>query len=416
MQAWMPIFRTALFIKHYRKFNMKIPEIILRRGKEEALKRRHLWVFSGAIYKITGKVSDGDLVHVKDAEDNLLAMGHYNTGSIAVRIISFEEFEQTQDFWNKRIVECYNYRKLLGLTDSESTNAYRLVFGEGDGLPGLVIDFYNGTAVIQCHSTGMYLQRELIAEALKNLYKNHLKAIYLKCRETLSYLKSDEIKDEYLFGHHEGEQQIIEYENHFIVDWVEGQKTGFFLDQRENRALLTKYCQGKKVLNTFCYSGGFSVYALKAGAAHVCSVDSSAKAMELVEKNVAINGFTEKQHTSVKADVVDFLSNSDEIFDVIILDPPAYAKHVKTRHKAMMGYKRLNELALRKINKGGFLFTFSCSQVVDFPLFKSTVIAAAIQCNRNVRIVQQLFQPSDHPVNAFHPESEYLKGLVLYID
>jgi 23S rRNA (cytosine1962-C5)-methyltransferase len=395
---------------------MKIPEIILRRGKEEALNRRHLWVFSGAIYKIIGNVSDGDLVHVKDAEDNLLALGHYNAGSIAVRIISFDEFEQTQEFWNKRIAQCFDYRNQLGLTSNGSTNAYRLVFGEGDGLPGLVIDFYNGTAVVQCHSTGMYLQRELIAEALKNLYKNKLQAIYLKCRETLSYLKSDEIKDEYLYGNAKDEQQILENNIHFLVDWVEGQKTGFFLDQRENRAILADYSHGKSVLNTFCYSGGFSIYALKAGATYVCSVDSSAKAMELTDKNVVLNGYSEKQHKSVKADVVDFLTHSDEEFDIIILDPPAYAKHVKTRHKAMMGYKRLNELALRKIKKGGFLFTFSCSQVVDFPLFKSTVIAAAIQCNRNVRIVQQLFQPPDHPVNAFHPESEYLKGLILYID
>jgi 23S rRNA (cytosine1962-C5)-methyltransferase len=395
---------------------MTYPKIILRHGKEEAIKRFHQWIFSGAIQRTEGTLTEGCVAEVYSNRNEFLGMGHYNDGSIAVRIFSFEQTEPDKDFWINRLGSALNYREQTGIGDSSVTDAYRLIFGEGDGLPGLIIDYYNGTAVIQCHSYGMYLHHQLINGALQEIYGEKLKAVYLKSRETLPAKFNEEVNDGYIFGKSENENIISEHGCKFLVDWENGQKTGFFLDQRENRRILSQYCKDKNVLNTFCYTGGFSVYALKAGASMVHSVDSSARAIELTDKNVALNGFDGSRHQSFRSDVMDFLYNTENVYDVIILDPPAYAKHLKTRHKAMQGYRRLNETAINKIKSGGFLFTFSCSQVVDSQLFRSTVIAAAIQCKRNVRIVAQLSQPADHPINAFHPESEYLKGLILFIE
>lgn len=394
----------------------EFPKIILRQGKDEAIRRFHLWIFSGAILKGEGNVFDGCVVEVYSHRNDFLAMGHYNEGSIAVRIFSFERITPDLNFWVRKLTATLDYRKKLGLHNSAITNAYRLVFGEGDGLPGLIIDYYNGTAVIQCHSYGMYLHHQHIAEALQAIYGEKLNAVYLKSKETLPSKFSDDFSDGYLYKKGDIDNQIIENGNKFFVDWEHGQKTGFFIDQRDNRNLLAQFSKGKNVLNTFCYTGGFSVYAMQAGASMAHSVDSSAKAIEMTDKNVALNGFDSKNHVSFKSDVMDFLHKTEDSYDIIILDPPAYAKHLKTRHKAMQGYRRLNETALNKINSGGFLFTFSCSQVVDSNLFRSTVIAAAIQSRRNVRIVAQLSQPADHPINAYHPESEYLKGLILFVE
>jgi 23S rRNA (cytosine1962-C5)-methyltransferase len=391
-------------------------KVILKNGKDEALKRFHLWIFSGAIQRIEGNVTDGSIVEVYSSRNEFLCMGHYNDGSIAVRIFSFEKTDPDKEFWVKKLSAALNYREKLGLTDNNKTNAYRLIFGEGDGLPGLIIDYYNGTAIIQCHSYGMYLHHQIISESLIEIYGKRLNAVYLKSRESLPSKFADEVIDQYLYKNEEPDHIILENGLKFYIDWEKGQKTGFFIDQRENREILLKFSKNRSVLNTFCYTGGFSVYALHAGAALVHSVDSSASAIELTDNNVALNGFGESLHKLFKMDVMDFLVHSQDTYDVIILDPPAYAKHLKTRHKAMQGYRRLNETALSKINKGGFLFTFSCSQVVDSQLFRSTIQAAAIQSKRNVRIVAQLSQPADHPINAFHPESEYLKGLVLFVE
>ena len=391
------------------------PKIILKHGKDEALRRRHQWLFSGAIQQIEGHPEEGSIVEIFSSRNEFLGMGHYNDGSIAVRIFSFEQVIPDKDFWKQKLERALQFREALGLCSSPNTNVYRLVFGEGDEMPGLIIDFYNGTAVIQCHSYGMYLLRDNITEALKELYGYKLQSVFIKSKETLPTKFGDLVQDEYLYGG-TSENLVSENSCKFFVDWEQGQKTGFFIDQRENRKLLMQYCHEKKVLNTFSYTGGFSVYALKAGASLVHSVDSSAKAIALTEQNIAINGYADKNHESFKSDVVEFMKHTEETYDVIILDPPAYAKHIKTKHKAMQGYKRLNEMAIRKINKSGFIFTFSCSQVVESSLFRSTVIAAAIQSERNVRIIAQLSQPADHPVSAFHPEGEYLKGLVLFVE
>ncbi|MEI6123301.1 MAG: class I SAM-dependent rRNA methyltransferase [Bacteroidota bacterium] len=391
------------------------PKIVLKHGKEDALKRRHPWLFSGAIQHIDGCPEEGSIVEVFSASNEFLGMGHYNEGSIAVRVFSFEQVEPNKDFWKQKLQDALALRELLGLCAGPNTNVYRLVFGEGDELPGLIIDYYNGTAVIQCHSYGMYTLRNVIAESLHEIYGYKLQAVFMKTKETLPAKFHEMVHDEYIMS---GNSEHVVSENgcKFFVDWENGQKTGFFIDQRENRKLLMLFCKDKKVLNTFCYTGGFSVYALKAGAQLVHSVDSSAKAIEFTDKNIELNHFSNHNHQSYRADVMEFLKSTTETYDVIILDPPAYAKHVKTRHTAMQGYRRLNETAIRKINKSGFLFTFSCSQVVDSSLFRSTVMAAAIQSGRKVKIIAQMSQPPDHPVSAFHPEGEYLKGLVLFVE
>ena len=399
-------------------------KIFLKKGKEEPLKRFHPWIFSGAIAKIVGdnggNIADGDLVEVLDFRGQPLAMGYYNDGSIAVRVLSFELNEQIDDaFWKKRLQNAVEYRRTLGLIDSKETNCFRLIHAEGDGLPGLIIDIYAQTAVVQCHSIGMHRQIESIKNALLQVLENQLVAIYDKSSETLppQYVSQISLKNGYLYNPKsiETPQIVLENGNQFAIDWVTGQKTGFFLDQRNNRQLIEKYAKGKSVLNTFCYSGGFSIYALKAGAKSVHSIDVSQKAIDLTDKNVELNRPFEGSAVSTAADVLSFLKENQDIYDVIVVDPPAFAKSISKRHNAVQAYKRLNAMALRQITEGGILFTFSCSQVVDRQLFYDTIVAAAIEAGRKVRVMHHLTQPADHPVNIFHPEGSYLKGLVLQV-
>lgn len=391
------------------------PKVILNPGKDEAVRRFHPWIFSGAINRIQGDVADGDVVEVFSAQDEYLATGHIQNGSIAIRIFSFEKINPDHAFWKNKILDAYNYRKQLGLIDNPETNVYRLIHGEGDGLPGLILDYYNGSVVMQSHSIGMHQIREEIAEVLKEIYDEKLISVYDKSSETLPKHEELNIEDGYLFGN-SGNAEVLENGHKFFIDWETGQKTGFFIDQRENRKLLEKFSENKNVLNTFCYTGGFSVYALKSGALEVHSVDSSKKAIELTTMNVEKNNIDSSKHKTFQSDINDFLKDVENKYDVIILDPPAYAKHLDAKRNAIQGYKRLNLQAIKQIKKGGFIFTFSCSQVIDKNLFKSTVISAAILSGRKVKILHQLSQPADHPISAFHPEGEYLKGLVLYIE
>ena len=393
---------------------MTYPKIVLQKGKEVSLLRKHHWVFSGAIAKGTEEVKSGDLVAVYSSKNEFLGIGHFSQGSIMVRIISFEERPIDLEFWIEKLGAAYVVRKALQLTDQKETTVYRLVHGEGDGLPGLIIDYYQGTAVIQAHNIGMHQHLGSISEALQAVYGSKLKGVYDKSSETLS--KSEGLlSNEWVWG--KAETDVVkEYGATYKIDWEKGQKTGFFIDQRENRKLVASYSKGKKVLNTFCYSGGFSVLALQEGASEVHSVDISQKAIELTDENVALNAGFKGKHQSIVADVVKYIREIGEDFDLIILDPPAFAKSLKARHNAVQAYKRLNAEALRKIKSGGILFTFSCSQVVDKRLFANTITAAALESKRNVRILHQLSQPADHPINIFHPETEYLKGLVLFVE
>jgi 23S rRNA (cytosine1962-C5)-methyltransferase len=393
---------------------MNYPKLILQKGKEVSLLRRHHWVFSGAIAKTDSGVENGDLVAVYSSKNDFLGIGHFSPGSIMVRIISFEERAIDQQFWKEKISSAFAVRKALGLTENQETNVYRLIHGEGDGLPGLIIDYYHGTAVIQAHHVGMHRHTQEIAEALRSVYGESLKGVYDKSAETLPKNLGIESK-EWIWGKAETDL-VKEYGATYRIDWEKGQKTGFFIDQRENRKLVSTYSKGKKVLNTFCYSGGFSVLALQEGASEVHSVDISAKAIELTEENVRLNSGFSGKHESIVADVVKYIREIGDDFDLIILDPPAFAKNLKARHNAVQAYKRLNAEALRKIKPGGILFTFSCSQVVDKSLFTHTITAAALESKRKVRILHQLSQPADHPINIFHPETEYLKGLVLYVE
>lgn len=386
--------------------------IQIHKHKINSIERKHPWIFSGAIQSDVSEITDGEIVTVLDNKKNFLARGHFQHATISVRILSFEDTELDQAFFNEKIQNAIDLRKKLNLI-REDSNICRLVHGEGDSLPGLIVDYYNGVAVIQCHSIGMYNSVELISEALKNGLKDELTAVYSKSSDTLP--QRAEGKDGYLFGTCETPHVALEYGVKLQIDWINGQKTGFFIDQRENRFLLGKYSKDKKVLNTFCYSGGFSLLALQEGAELVHSLDSSKKAIALTDANVTLNDF-DKNHKSIVADAMDYMKDLEEDYDIIVLDPPAFAKHRDKRHKAIQGYKRLNAHAIRQIKPGGILFTFSCSQVVDKFLFTNTVIAAAIEAGRNVRILEQLHQPADHPINAFHPEGEYLKGLVLQID
>ena len=384
----------------------------INKNKLNSIERRHPWVFSGAITSDVTNLKDGDVVTVCDHKDYFLARGHFQHATISVRILTFDDLELNQDFFNKQIKNAVDLRMKLNLIN-EKSNICRLIHGEGDSLPGLIVDYYNGVAVIQCHSIGMYNSVELVAEGLKFALGTSLTAIYSKSSDTLP--QRAEGKDAYLFGTCETPHIALEYGVKLQIDWITGQKTGFFIDQRENRFLLGKYSQGKKVLNTFCYSGGFSLLALQEGADLVHSLDSSKKAIVLTEANVELNNFGSK-HKSIVADAMEYMKDLEEDYDIIVLDPPAFAKHRDKRHKAIQGYKRLNAHAIRQIKPGGIIFTFSCSQVVDKFLFTNTVIAAAIEAGRNVRILEQLHQPADHPINAFHPEGEYLKGLVLQVD
>ncbi len=398
--------------------SQQFPQITLSSGKDQSLRRFHPWVFSGAIKKVKDKVQlrDGDIVEVLDNKDEFLGIGHYQDSSIAVRIFSFDKISPDSDFWRSKIQRAFDFREKLELTNNSHTNCYRLIFAEGDGLPGLIIDYYNGTCVLQCHSIGMHMMKSNIVEALKEVFGEKLVAVYDKSAETLPKKYAEHVKNDYLFGKGTDDQhKILENDHAFWADWKSGQKTGFFIDQRENRQMLARYSEGKTVLNAFCYTGGFSIYALKAGAAEVHSVDSSKRAIELAEKNIKMNEFTGK-HKSFAVDVFDFLKEKKDIYDVMVLDPPAFAKHHDVRHNALMGYKRLNIEAFRQIKPGGIIFTFSCSQVIDRPLFEKTIMSAAIVAGRNVRVLHHLSQAPDHAVNIYHPEGEYLKGLVLFVE
>ena len=386
-------------------------EVILKKNKEESILRKHPWVFSGAIDLIDEEIVDGDLVSVYDSKKRFLAIGHFQNATIAVRIVSFENREINQAFFNEKIGDAVQLRRNLGLF-AKDNSICRLVHGEGDGLPGLIIDYYENVAVVQCHSIGMYHSISLLNQALQNAIPD-LQAVYSKSSDTLHAKELGE--DSFLFGSIPVPHSAKEKGIRFSIDWITGQKTGFFVDQRENRFLLGKYAKDKKILNTFCYSGGFSLSALIAGAKEVHSLDSSKKAIELTDANIALNKFKGK-HKSIVADAMEYLKTLDDSYDIIVLDPPAFAKHRDKRHQAIQGYKRLNEMAIKAIKPGGIIFTFSCSQVVDKYLFTNTVIAAAINSGRAIRILEQLHQPADHPINAFHPEGEYLKGLVIQID
>ena len=392
--------------------------IFLKRGREESLGRKHPWVFSGAIARMDGKLAEGDIVDVYSSEGEFLARGHYQIGSITVRVLTFSPEEITPEWWVKRMRAAYDVRCAAGLTENSATDCYRLVHGEGDNLPGLVIDIYGDTAVVQAHSVGMYVSRHEICSALRIVYGDRLRAVYDKSSQTLPYKAETGAVDGYLYGGSDGvtERVVTENGNRFYVDWGSGQKTGFFLDQRENRELVKRYSMGRTVLNTFSYTGGFSVYAMAGGAAEVVSVDSSAIAVKLAERNVELNFGFGARHVGVTADVFDYLKENGRRFDLIILDPPAFAKHHKVLGNATKGYTRLNARAISQIAPGGILFTFSCSQAVSSELFRTMVFTAAAIAGRNVRILHQLTQPADHPVNIYHPEGEYLKGLVLYVE
>ena len=395
-------------------------KVYLKKGRDESVRRFHPWVFSGAVAQVAGSPAEGDIVAVYSAEGEYLASGHWQIGSIAVRILSFDVDPASPSFWEDSIHAAYEARKAMGLVDSERTNCYRLVHGEGDGLPGLIIDYYDGVCVLQAHSVGMFRAKNQICEALKAVYGKTLKAVYDKSSGTAPFKAGLDLVDGYLWqapGFEAGEQAVLENGHKFLVNWTEGQKTGFFLDQRENRALVERYARGRNVLNLFCYTGGFSVYALGGGAVHVDSVDSSAKAMAMVDRNIALNGFSAEQHTSYCADAIELLAAVEEgKYDLIIVDPPAFAKHRGALKNALRAYQRLNARAIEKVAPGGFVFTFSCSQVVDKEAFALTVFSAAASTGRRVRIIDRLNQPADHAVNIYHPEGEYLKGLLLYVE
>ncbi|MEN9971845.1 MAG: hypothetical protein RIS20_192 [Bacteroidota bacterium] len=391
---------------------MTYPILHIRKGKEQSLMRRHPWVFSGAIESSTESLKDGDIVCLMTRKDQFLGIGHFQHATISVRILSFDYEEIDQAFFDRKIQKAVDSRLNIGLLTKQN-NIFRVCHGEGDELPGLVIDFYNGVAVIQCHSIGMYFSVDMIAKALKNAFGKKLTAVYSKSTDTLP--KRTDVTDAYLFGSCETPHVAVENGVKYNIDWITGQKTGFFIDQRVNRRILGEYSKGKKVLNTFCYSGGFSLQALNHGATLVHSLDSSKKAIALTDANILLNNYTEK-HLSICADAMDYMKDLQEDYDIIVLDPPAFAKHREKRHQAIQGYKRLNAHAIRQIKPGGIIFTFSCSQVIDKALFTNTIIAAAIESGRNVRILEQVHQPADHPIHAFHPEGEYLKGLIIQVD
>jgi 23S rRNA (cytosine1962-C5)-methyltransferase len=390
-------------------------KIILKKGKEYSIERFHPWIFSGAIQKMEGSVTDGCWVEVLNFKNKTLGFGHYQNGSIAVRMVSFGEQVPAENFWETKLSSALKMRNNSGLPAAD-TNAFRLIHGEGDGLPGLIIDYYNGAAVLQAHDVGMHNDRQKIAQALAAVLGESLKTVYYKSHGTLPGKLRDAQQDEYLYGSSIAAHAVTENGNKFLIDWEEGQKTGFFLDQRENRKLLGDFSKGKKVLNTFCYTGGFSVYALHAGAELVHSVDASEKAIALTRKNLELNGYDPNIHACFAEDTFDFLKDKQNEYDVIVLDPPAFAKHRDARHQAVKGYQRLNTEAMKKIKPGGIIFTFSCSQVVDRQLFYDTIVSAAIQASRQIKVLHHLSQPADHPVSIFHPEGEYLKGLVLYVE
>lgn len=390
------------------------PQIILKKGKEESLKRFHPWVFSGAIQAIEEGIEEGDTVCLVNRNGDFIAVGHYQEGSIAVRVLTFEDREIDDDFWHSRISSALKMRQSIGIADSPSNNTYRLVHGEGDNLPGLIIDVYGDTAVMQAHSIGMHKVRKEIAKALVDVMESRISNVYYKSETTLPFMDATDMNG-FIYG---GSDNNVALENglKFRVDWLKGQKTGFFVDQRENRSLLEKYAAGKRVLNMFCYTGGFSFYAMRGGAQLVHSVDSSAKAIDLTRENVSLNFPGDQRHEAFCEDAFKYLEKAGDNYNLMILDPPAFAKHRGALHNALKGYTRLNQKALEKIERGGILFTFSCSQVVTKDHFRNAVFTAAALAKRNVRILHQLHQPADHPINIYHPEGEYLKGLVLYVE
>ena len=388
---------------------MSLPKVILKSGKEKSIQRRHPWIFSGAVYGVSREINDGEMVDVVDSKNQHLGTGYFSDkGSIVVRILTFGEETFSENFWTEKLQSAWSLRlKLLHL---EATNAFRVIHGEGDGIPGLIIDYYDKNWVIQAHSTGIFLQMEQIGEAIKSNFTDHCETIYCKSSGTLPNTGTDC----FLFGN---KAEAVAKENNilFSVNWVEGQKTGFFLDQRENRKLLGEFSKGKKVLNTFCYTGGFSIYAMNAGAELVTSVDISQKAVDLAASNMELN-FPKANHTAVADDVFNFMKEHTQQYDVIVLDPPAFAKSIKSKHTATQAYKRLNIAGLKALAPNGILFTFSCSQVIDDVLFYNTVAAAAIETGRNIRVLHKLEQGPDHPTNIYHPEGHYLKGLVLFVE
>ncbi len=389
-------------------------QIQLRKGKDESLRRFHPWVFSGAIQRMDDGVEEGELVRVVTFEGDFIAVGHYQQGSIAVRVLTFSDVEIDRAFWYSRLQSALQMRLAIGIADNPQNNTYRLVHGEGDHLPGLIIDVYGQTAVMQAHSIGMHLMRKEIAKVLVEVMDSRISHIYYKSETTLPFMTEDDMNG-FLYG---GSDDNIALENglKFRVDWLRGQKTGFFVDQRENRSLLERYAKGKRVLNMFCYTGGFSFYAMRGGAELVHSVDSSAKAIALTKENVSLNFPGDARHEAYCEDAFKYLEKAGSDYSLIILDPPAFAKHRGALHNALKGYTRLNQKAFEKIEKGGILFTFSCSQVVTKDHFRNAVFTAAALAKRKVRILHQLHQPADHPINIYHPEGEYLKGLVLYVE
>ena len=394
---------------------MSYKKVYLKAGKEESLKRFHPWVFSGAIARVEGEPEEGEIVDVYTSKKEFIACGHFQIGSIAVRVLTFRQEEVNADFWKHRLEVALDLRCSLGLVDNPENNTYRLVHGEGDNLPGLIIDVYGQTAVMQAHSAGMHVYRMEIADALIEVMGERVKHIYYKSETTLPYKADLGPENGFIKG---GSPENVALENglKFHVDWLKGQKTGFFVDQRENRHLLERYSKGRNVLNMFCYTGGFSFYAMRGGANLVHSVDSSAKAIDLTNQNVELNFPGDARHQAFAEDAFKYLDRMGDQYDLIILDPPAFAKHRDALRNALRGYSKLNAKAFEKIKPGGILFTFSCSQVVDKKDFRNAVFTAAAQSGRSVRILHQLTQPGDHPVNIYHPEGEYLKGLVLYVE
>ena len=390
-------------------------KVFLKPGKEESLKRFHPWVFSGAIHHLEGEPEEGEIVDVYTFKKEFIACGHFQIGSIAVRVLSFVQEEIGYDYWKQRLEVAYRMRQALGLAENPQNNTYRLVHGEGDNLPGLIIDVYGKTAVMQAHSAGTHVDRMMIADALSEVMGGKIENIYYKSETTLPY-KADLGPENGFIKGGSPENVAMEYGLKFHVDWLKGQKTGFFVDQRENRHLLEQYAKGRNVLNMFCYTGGFSFYAMRGGANLVHSVDSSSKAIDLTNQNVELNFPGDTRHQAFAEDAFKYLDRMGDQYDLIILDPPAFAKHRDALRNALRGYSKLNAKAFEKIKPGGILFTFSCSQVVDKKDFRNAVFTAAAQSGRKVRILHQLTQPADHPVNIYHPEGEYLKGLVLYVE
>lgn len=389
--------------------------LYLKKGKEESLKRFHPWIFSGAVAQIEEGVEEGEIVRVFTSQGDFIAVGMYQIGSIAVRVLSFRDVEIDGEFWLSRLQSAWQMRQAIGLIGRENNNTFRLVHGEGDNLPGLVIDCYGDTAVMQAHSVGMHLVRHEICEALVKASEGEIKNVYYKSETTLPFKADVEHENGFIYGSM-GSDVAMENGLNFHIDWLKGQKTGFFVDQRENRHLLETYSKGRSVLNMFCYTGGFSVYAMRGGAKLVHSVDSSAKAIELTNRNIELNFPGDERHAAFCEDAFKFLDANDKTYDLIVLDPPAFAKHRAALRNALKGYTRLNVKAFERIKHGGILFTFSCSQVVTKDNFRNAVFTAAAISGRKVRILHQLHQPADHPINIYHPEGEYLKGLVLYVE